>query len=132
MGDAYRLHGTVAVITIDNPPVNGLSQEVRKSIVDGLEKALSDDAVRAIVITGAGNFFSAGADIREFTTPKAGAPPHLHSVIYAIEESPKPVIADGQLFVGLALDETNQYDLSDERIQSWCEQILNEMAEHYA
>ncbi len=34
--------------------------------------------------------------------------------------SPKPVIADGQLFVGLALDETNQYDLSDERIQSWC------------
>lgn len=45
--------------------------------------------------------------------------------------SPKPVIADGQLFVGLALDETNQYDLSDERIQSWCEQILGEMAEHF-
>ncbi|MDI4751605.1 Ldh family oxidoreductase, partial [Salmonella enterica subsp. enterica serovar Anatum] len=38
--------------------------------------------------------------------------------------SNKPVIADGQLFVGLALDETNQYDLSDERIQTWCEQIL--------
>lgn len=93
MGDAYRLHGMIAVITINNPPVNGLSQEVRKSIVDGLEMALSDDAVRAIVITGAGDFFSAGADIREFTTPKAGAPPHLHSVICAIEESPKPVIA---------------------------------------
>ncbi len=46
--------------------------------------------------------------------------------------SPKPVIADGQLFVGLALDETNQYDLSDERIQNWCEQILGEMAEHFA
>ncbi|VDY38500.1 flavodoxin FldB [Salmonella enterica subsp. enterica serovar Daytona] len=46
--------------------------------------------------------------------------------------SNKPVIADGQLFVGLALDETNQYDLSDERIQTWCEQILGEMAEHYA
>ena len=46
--------------------------------------------------------------------------------------SPKPVIADGQLFVGLALDETNQYDLSDERIQSWCEQILGEMAEHFS
>ncbi|VDZ76956.1 flavodoxin FldB [Salmonella bongori] len=45
--------------------------------------------------------------------------------------SNKPVIADGQLFVGLALDETNQYDLSDERIQAWCEQILGEMAEHY-
>ncbi|EMY8998289.1 flavodoxin FldB [Salmonella enterica] len=46
--------------------------------------------------------------------------------------SNKPVIADGQLFVGLALDETNQYDLSDERIQTWCEQILGEIAEHYA
>ena len=46
--------------------------------------------------------------------------------------SPKPVIADGQLFVGLALDETNQYDLSEERIQAWCEQILGEMAEHYS
>ena len=43
--------------------------------------------------------------------------------------SKKPVIADGQLFVGLELDETNQYDLSDERIQGWCEQILTEMAE---
>ena len=41
-------------------------------------------------------------------------------------------IADGELFVGLALDETNQYDLSDERIQSWCEQILGEMAEHFS
>ena len=46
--------------------------------------------------------------------------------------SPKPVIADGQLFVGLALDETNQYDLSDERIQSWCEQILGEMADQFS
>ena len=46
--------------------------------------------------------------------------------------SQKPIIADGQLFVGLALDETNQYDLSDERIQNWCEQILGEMAEQFA
>ncbi|KAB2421515.1 flavodoxin FldB, partial [Enterobacter hormaechei] len=46
--------------------------------------------------------------------------------------SQKPIIADGQLFVGLALDETNQYDLSDERLQSWCEQILGEMAEQFS
>ena len=46
--------------------------------------------------------------------------------------SQKPIIADGQLFVGLALDETNQYDLSDDRIQNWCEQILGEMAEQFA
>ena len=46
--------------------------------------------------------------------------------------SQKPIIADGQLFVGLALDETNQYDLSDERLQAWCEQILGEMAEQFS
>lgn len=46
--------------------------------------------------------------------------------------SKKPIIADGQLFVGLALDETNQYDLSDERLQNWCEQILGEMAEKFS
>ena len=46
--------------------------------------------------------------------------------------SQKPIIADGQLFVGLALDETNQYDLSDERLQNWCEQILGEMAEQFS
>lgn len=44
----------------------------------------------------------------------------------------KPIIADGELFVGLALDETNQYDLSDERLQTWCEQILGEMAEKFS
>ncbi|AYH46830.1 flavodoxin FldB [Dickeya fangzhongdai] len=43
--------------------------------------------------------------------------------------SPKPVTEDGKHFVGLALDEVNQYDMSDERIQQWCEQILHEMAE---
>lgn len=42
--------------------------------------------------------------------------------------SPKPLTADGEQFVGLALDEVNQYDLSDERIEQWCEQILQEMA----
>ena len=46
--------------------------------------------------------------------------------------SKKPIIADGQLFVGLALDETNQYDLSDERLENWCEQILGEMAEKFS
>lgn len=43
--------------------------------------------------------------------------------------SPKPLTKDGTQFVGLALDEVNQYDLSDERLQQWCEQILQEMAE---
>ncbi|MEG2042794.1 MAG: flavodoxin FldB, partial [Hafnia sp.] len=43
--------------------------------------------------------------------------------------SPKPVIDDGKLFVGLALDEANQYDLSDKRLEQWCEQIMLEIAE---
>lgn len=44
----------------------------------------------------------------------------------------KPIISGGELFVGLALDETNQYDLSDKRIEGWCEQILGEMADKFA
>jgi 3-hydroxyacyl-CoA dehydrogenase len=89
----YQVHGTVAVIVINNPPMNVLSHEVRKAIVDNLERAIADDAVKAVVIGGAGAAFSAGADIRELNTPKATAEPHIHSVIRAVEESPKPVIA---------------------------------------
>ena len=89
----YKLHGDVAVITLDNPPVNGLGMELRAGIVAGLEKAGSDAKVKAIVITGSGKAFSGGADIKEFNTPKMLAEPSLHSVIRAIEASNKPVIA---------------------------------------
>jgi len=93
MGAEYQVHGTVAVIVLNNPPVNSLSLATRKGIMDGLEKALSDDGIKAIVITGAGRAFCAGADIREFSTAKTRAEPHIHSLIRAIEESPKPVVA---------------------------------------
>jgi 3-hydroxyacyl-CoA dehydrogenase len=89
----YEVRSGVAVITLDNPPVNGLSHETRSGIVDGVDRALADDAVTAIVVTGAGKLFSGGADIREFNTPKALAEPTLHTVIRAVEESRKPVIA---------------------------------------
>src|SRR5215207_8851511 len=88
-----ELRGDVAVITMDNPPVNGLGYETRRGIVDGLDKALADGNVKAIVVTGAGKAFSGGADIREFGSPKAIAEPNLLSVILAIEASAKPVIA---------------------------------------
>lgn len=93
MNSDYQVHGTVGVITLNNPPVNGLSLPTRKALVENLEKANADDRIRTIVITGAGKAFSAGADIREFNTPKATAEPHMHSVIRAVEDSPKPVIA---------------------------------------
>jgi 3-hydroxyacyl-CoA dehydrogenase len=89
----YQALDGVAVITLDNPPVNGLGLATRIGILAGMTRALSDDAVKAIVITGAGNTFSGGADIREFGTPKALQEPSLHTVIAAIESSAKPVVA---------------------------------------
>ena len=89
----YQVHGDVAVITLNNPPVNGLGLATRRALVDGLEQAQADAAVRAIIITGAGKAFSGGADITEFGTDKALAEPHLHTVIAAAEQATKPVIA---------------------------------------
>ncbi|HWI11892.1 MAG TPA: 3-hydroxyacyl-CoA dehydrogenase NAD-binding domain-containing protein [Burkholderiaceae bacterium] len=93
MSANYELRGNVAVITLDNPPVNGLGHATRLGIVNGLDKALADATVTAIVITGAGKAFSGGADIREFGSPKAFAEPNLLSVILALEASTKPVVA---------------------------------------
>ncbi|HOK11014.1 MAG TPA: 3-hydroxyacyl-CoA dehydrogenase NAD-binding domain-containing protein, partial [Ottowia sp.] len=93
MSADYQLDGDVAVITLNNPPVNGLGYATRVGITSGLEKANADPAVKAIVITGAGKAFSGGADIREFGTPKALQEPNLNSVILTIENSAKPVVA---------------------------------------
>ena len=90
-GVAATRSGDVAVLTIDNPPVNALSQPVRAALVDAIDEAVADESVRAIVLAGAGNTFSAGADIREFEA--ALKPPHLVDVIQRIEDAPKPVIA---------------------------------------
>ncbi|NEX62266.1 3-hydroxyacyl-CoA dehydrogenase NAD-binding domain-containing protein [Noviherbaspirillum galbum] len=89
----YKVNGSVAVITLNNPPVNGLGHATRSAIVDGMRKALNDDAVKAVVITGAGKAFSGGADIKEFNSPKASAEPTLHTVINVVENSEKPVVA---------------------------------------
>jgi len=93
MSATYELRGNVAVITLDNPPVNGLGYATRLGIAQGLEKANADAAVKAIVITGAGKAFSGGADINEFGSPKALAEPNLLSVILALEASTKPIVA---------------------------------------
>ena len=89
----YTVQGDVALISLNNPPVNGLGYETRIGITNGLEKANLDPAVKAIVLTGAGKAFSGGADIREFNSPKAMQEPTLLSVILAVENSAKPVVA---------------------------------------
>jgi 3-hydroxyacyl-CoA dehydrogenase len=93
MSATYETRGDVAVITLNNPPVNGLGLETRQRLVGGLEQALADAAVKAIVLTGAGKAFSGGADIREFGSPKAIAEPNLLTVILALEASGKPIVA---------------------------------------
>ena len=78
----------VALIVLDNPPVNGLSHAVRSAVVGAVDAANADPAVRAIVIAGAGKLFSGGADVREFGTPRQTAEPTLLTVIRIVEASP--------------------------------------------
>jgi 3-hydroxyacyl-CoA dehydrogenase len=93
MSADYKVHGDVAVISLNNPPVNGLGLSTRQAITEGVEKAAQDTSIKAIVITGHGKAFSGGADIREFGSPKATQEPNLLSVIAQIENSVKPVVA---------------------------------------
>ena len=93
MSAEYKVHGDVAVITMNNPPVNGLGYSTRLGITDGLSKANADAAVKSIVITGAGKAFSGGADIKEFGTPRSTQEPNLLSVIRECEKSNKPILA---------------------------------------
>jgi 3-hydroxyacyl-CoA dehydrogenase len=89
----YEVRGSVAVITLDNPPVNGLGLATRAATAAGVERAEADAAVKAVVITGAGKAFSGGADIKEFGSPKALAEPNLLSLILVVENCSKPVVA---------------------------------------
>ncbi|WP_455777928.1 enoyl-CoA hydratase/isomerase family protein, partial [Burkholderia stabilis] len=89
----YSTRDGVAVLTLNNPPVNGLGLSTRLGIMDALDRAAQDPSVTAIVLTGAGRAFSGGADITEFNTPKALQEPTLHTVIHAVEASAKPVVA---------------------------------------
>ena len=82
---------SIAVIEVNNPPVNALGHAVRKGLWDSIEAAEEDNTVKAIVIIGAGRTFPAGADIKEFGT--AMQQPHLPEVIDRIENCKKPVVA---------------------------------------
>jgi len=93
MSADYQVHGDVAVITLNNPPVNGMGLETRRAVVAGIAQAQANAAVKAVVITGHGKAFSGGADMREFGSPKAFQEPNLLSVISCVENCSKPVVA---------------------------------------
>ncbi len=105
---SYRQDGEIAVIVMDNPPVNGLGFDLRTGIDAGIRKAMADASVEAVVLTGTARAFSGGADIREFNTPKSSATPNLQDLIALIEGAPKPVVA---AVGGLALGGGNELAL---------------------
>jgi len=85
----------VAVITINNPPVNALSPGVPEGLVAALQAAENDPSARAIVIIGGGRTFIAGADIKELELAASGrgsGPPQFHDILARIEDSSKPVV----------------------------------------
>ncbi|MGB3864100.1 MAG: 3-hydroxyacyl-CoA dehydrogenase NAD-binding domain-containing protein [Xanthobacteraceae bacterium] len=84
-------HGDVAVVTVNNPPVNALSAAVRRGIFEQIKAAVADSQVKAIVLTCAGRTFIAGADITEFGKPPQG--PDFHQVLGEMESSTKPIVA---------------------------------------
>jgi 3-hydroxyacyl-CoA dehydrogenase len=93
MKDIVRIErvGDVAIIVVDNPPVNALSQPVRAGLLAAMELLDVDPAVRAIVLAGAGRAFMAGADVRELEAPPEA--PLLKDVLMRLESCRKPVIA---------------------------------------
>lgn len=93
MSADYVVQGSIAVISLNNPPVNGLGLATRTAAIEGIRQAQEDDNVKAVVLTGAGKAFSGGADIKEFNSPKALTEPTLHSLIRAVEGCSKPVVA---------------------------------------
>ncbi|WP_298913744.1 3-hydroxyacyl-CoA dehydrogenase NAD-binding domain-containing protein [uncultured Roseobacter sp.] len=88
---AYERHGDIAVLRIQNPPVNALSHAVRKGLLSGLERAEADDGVKAVLLVGDGRAFIAGADIKEFG--KTPLEPHLPDLCNRLEASPLIVVA---------------------------------------
>ena len=75
----YAIHGSTAVIYLDNPPVNGLGHTLRVELAAHLNSAMEDVAVKAVVITGRGKMFCGGADIKAFNTPMSRAEPSSRS-----------------------------------------------------
>jgi 3-hydroxyacyl-CoA dehydrogenase len=91
--DLFQHRGPLAVITLDNPPVNSLGHALRQRIVTALAAAQADTTVCAVVLTGNAKAFCAGADVSEFGTPLQRAEPVLATVLAQVEACRKPVVA---------------------------------------
>jgi 3-hydroxyacyl-CoA dehydrogenase len=89
----YKVDKGIAWLTMHNPPLNALSHALRSGIVNGLDRAIADVKVRAVVIIGGERAFSSGADIKEFAGGAFYAEPFLPAVVDTIERASKPVIA---------------------------------------
>lgn len=88
---SYRTEGSIAVISINNPPVNALSHAVREGVMDSIGQAVSDKAIGAVVLICTGRTFIAGADITEFGKPPKA--PSLIELVEVLSNCPKPVTA---------------------------------------
>ena len=91
MSVEFERRGNIAVLTINNPPVNALSHHVRVGLVDAIDRVNSDPKITGVIITGAGRIFIGGADIKEFGKPPLD--PHLPDVINTLENCRAPTLA---------------------------------------
>src|SRR5215216_452395 len=89
----YKVDKGIAWLAMNNPPLNALSHELRLAVVAGIDRAVADAKVRAIVLIGNERAFSSGADIKEFSGAAFYAEPFLPAVCDLVEAAPKPVIA---------------------------------------
>src|ERR1700704_7032363 len=87
----YAVRDGIAVLTLNNPPVNGLGNALRAGVMENLKKAEADTAVKAVVLIGSAKAFSGGADIREFGKPRL--PPDLPEVNDQQDAMKKPLVA---------------------------------------
>ncbi|KAH9519001.1 hypothetical protein Btru_008878 [Bulinus truncatus] len=112
----YRVEKNLAVLQINNPPVNALSSDVSEGLYNGIKRALQDSAVQAVILIGKGKTFSAGADITSFSKPGKGI--WLTEAGWALEASSKPVVSavhGTALGGGLEIALFSHYRIADEK-----------------